>query len=94
MVVSVEAGSINTLGVSPDGRRFLMLKAATDGAGESKQLVVIPAAMNPNLSIDREAVPTFCRRHHITRLVLFRSVLRADFGSESDVDVLVGFQTG
>ncbi len=50
--------------------------------------------MSPHLSIDRDAVSTFCRRHHITRLALFGSVLRADFGPESDVDVLVEFQTG
>jgi predicted nucleotidyltransferase len=33
----------------------------------------------------------FCRRHHIQRLALFGSVLREDFRSDSDVDVLVEF---
>ena len=46
------------------------------------------------ISIDREAVSAFCRRHHIVRLALFGSVLREDFGPESDVDVLVEFQAG
>lgn len=50
--------------------------------------------MSPHLSIDREAVSAFCRRHHIARLALFGSVLRDDFGPESDVDVLVEFQAG
>jgi uncharacterized protein len=50
--------------------------------------------MNPHVSIDREAVSTFCRRHHITRLALFGSVLRDDFDLKSDVDVLVEFQPG
>lgn len=50
--------------------------------------------MSPRLSIDRNAVSAFCRRHHITRLALFGSVLRDDFGPESDVDVLVEFQAG
>ena len=36
----------------------------------------------------------FCRRHHIARLALFGSVLREDFGPDSDVDVLVEFQPG
>ena len=36
----------------------------------------------------------FCRRHHITRLALFGSVLRDDFTLGSDVDVLVEFQAG
>lgn len=36
----------------------------------------------------------FCRRHHIRRMALFGSVLRDDFTSESDVDVLVEFEPG
>ena len=55
---------------------------------------IIEAAMSPHFSIDREAVSAFCRRHHIARLALFGSVLRDDFGPESDVDVLVEFQAG
>lgn len=44
--------------------------------------------------VSREALEAFCRRHHICKLSLFGSVLRADFGPESDVDVLVEFETG
>lgn len=47
-----------------------------------------------HVSIDRDAVSAFCRRHHITRLALFGSVLRNDFRPDSDVDVLVEFQVG
>ncbi len=50
--------------------------------------------VNPRISIDRDAVSAFCRRHHIRRLALFGSVLRDDFGPESDIDVLVEFQAG
>jgi predicted nucleotidyltransferase len=50
--------------------------------------------MSPHLSIDREAVSVFCRRHHIARLALFGSVLRDDFAADSDVDVLVEFLPG
>ena len=50
--------------------------------------------MSPHISIDREAVSAFCRRHHIARLALFGSVLRDDFRPDSDVDVLVEFQPG
>lgn len=46
------------------------------------------------LKIPREAIPDFCRRHHIRRLALFGSVLRDDFRSDSDVDVLVEFEPG
>ena len=51
-------------------------------------------AMSPRISIDRDAVSAFCRRHHIARLALFGSVLRDDFRPDSDVDVLVEFQPG
>jgi len=46
------------------------------------------------LTIDRQAVAAFCRRHHVRRLALFGSVLRDDFTPESDVDVLVEFEPG
>jgi predicted nucleotidyltransferase len=45
----------------------------------------------PRIPIPLEAIAEFCRRHHIVRLALFGSVLRADFGPDSDVDVLVEF---
>jgi uncharacterized protein len=50
--------------------------------------------MSPHVHIDRDAVSAFCRRHHIKRLALFGSVLREDFGPDSDIDVLVEFQPG
>ena len=50
--------------------------------------------MSPHVSIDREAISAFCRRHHIKRLALFGSVLHDDFPPDSDVDVLVEFQPG
>jgi predicted nucleotidyltransferase len=55
---------------------------------------IMNRAMSPQISIDRDAVSAFCRRHHITRLALFGSVLRDNFGPESDIDVLVEFQPG
>lgn len=44
-----------------------------------------------HIAIDQERLVGFCRRHHIRRLALFGSVLRADFGPQSDIDVLVEF---
>ena len=44
-----------------------------------------------NVSVDKERLAAFCRQHHIRRLALFGSVLRADFSQESDIDVLVEF---
>jgi hypothetical protein len=43
------------------------------------------------LEIDEERVAGFCRRWKITELALFGSVLRDDFGPDSDVDFLVSF---
>src|SRR5881296_844742 len=51
-------------------------------------------AVSPQISIDRDAVQAFCRRHHIKRLAIFGSALRDDFRPDSDVDVLVEFQPG
>lgn len=39
-------------------------------------------------------IAEFCRKHRIRKLALFGSVLRDDFGPESDVDVLVEFEPG
>jgi len=47
--------------------------------------------MKANIDIPREAIGEFCRRWRITELSLFGSVLREDFGPDSDVDVLVRF---
>jgi len=48
----------------------------------------------PNIDFDQDAVARFCRANHIRRLSFFGSVLRDDFGPESDVDLLVEFELG
>lgn len=47
-----------------------------------------------HIFVDRTRIEHFCRRHHIRKLSLFGSVLRDDFRSDSDVDVLVEFEPG
>jgi predicted nucleotidyltransferase len=42
----------------------------------------------------RKEIHDFCSRNHIVRLSLFGSVLTSNFGSESDIDVLVEFEPG
>jgi len=44
-----------------------------------------------HVEIERARVAEFCRRNPIQRLVFFGSVLRDDFGPQSDVDGLVEF---
>ena len=50
--------------------------------------------MSPQLSVDREALAAFCKRHHIKQLAVFGSALRDDFRADSDIDVLVEFEPG
>lgn len=50
--------------------------------------------MGVRIDIPKKTVAQFCRRHHITRLSLFGSAIRDDFGPDSDVDVLVEFEPG
>ena len=50
--------------------------------------------MAPRIAIERCQITEFCQRHHVRRLALFGSVLRDDFGPDSDVDVLVEFEPG
>jgi len=47
--------------------------------------------MNKNIVVDKDKIRDFCERHYIRRLAIYGSALRADFGPESDVDVLVDF---
>ena len=46
------------------------------------------------LNISDQRLAEFCRRHYIRKLSFFGSVLRDDFGPESDIDVLVEFEPG
>lgn len=49
------------------------------------------SSIQSRISTSREQLVRYCNRHHIRRMSLFGSVLRRDFGSESDVDILVEF---
>jgi len=42
--------------------------------------------------LPQEALSLFCRQWKIRELALFGSVLREDFGPQSDIDVLVTFE--
>lgn len=49
---------------------------------------------NPKAKPSPPEIAEFCQCHHIRKLSLFGSVLREDFGPQSDVDVLVEFEPG
>jgi predicted nucleotidyltransferase len=46
-----------------------------------------------NISLDMAAIEAFCQKWHIIEFSLFGSVLREDFGPDSDVDVLVTYDS-
>ena len=48
--------------------------------------------MSLQIDIPKKMVAEFCRRNRITRLSLFGSAIRDDFGPDSDIDVLVEFE--
>jgi len=50
--------------------------------------------MSIHIDISKDKIAMFCRRNHIHSFALFGSVLRSDFGPDSDVDVLVEFEAG
>ena len=50
--------------------------------------------MNPQVSVPRAGLASFCRKRGIKRLAVFGSALRSDFGPDSDIDLLVEFEQG
>ena len=50
--------------------------------------------MSIQIKASKEAIARFCQNHHIRKLSFFGSVLRDDFGTDSDVDVLAEFEQG
>jgi predicted nucleotidyltransferase len=47
----------------------------------------------PRVTVPRQQLADFCRRWRVTELSFFGSVMRDDFGPDSDVDVLVTFDS-
>ena len=50
--------------------------------------------MRARIEVPEAKIAEFCRRNRIRRLSFFGSVLRDDFGPDSDVDVLIEFEPG
>ena len=47
-----------------------------------------------HINLPHDKLAGFCRRWNITELSFFGSVLRDDFGADSDVDIMVNFAPG
>jgi hypothetical protein len=50
--------------------------------------------IDTRFTIESKQLDSFCHRNHINKLSLYGSVLRDDFSPESDIDILVEFETG
>jgi hypothetical protein len=50
--------------------------------------------MIERMSIPHEKIKAFCHKWNLSEFALFGSVLRDDFGPDSDVDVLISFKPG
>jgi hypothetical protein len=46
------------------------------------------------VEIPEKELEDFCKRNHIRELSLFGSILREDFSTNSDIDILVEFDEG
>jgi uncharacterized protein len=51
-----------------------------------------PKILASRVPLDAERLAAFGRKRKVRELALFGSVLRDDFGPESDVDVLISFE--
>ncbi len=67
-----------------------MSASVRSGAGELAERDRLAA----RLGVPMSEIAAFCDRWRVAELALFGSVLRDDFGPDSDVDVLVRFKAG
>ena len=60
-------------------------QASTGTVGESQRLVF-------RIGVPLNEIAAFCDRWQVDELALFGSVLRDDFGADSDIDILLRFK--
>ena len=68
----------------------LHAKLVTSDARETRRTG--PVTLGARIDIPQDALAALCTRWQISELALFGSVLRADYGPESDIDLLVRFR--
>lgn len=52
----------------------------------------MPPILRTAIPLPMEAIAALCAKHHVRELAVFGSILRSDFGPESDVDFLARFE--
>lgn len=73
-------------------RRDTITAGAVDFNPATGIIADMPATRELAIPIPHEEIAAFCRKWGIRKLAFFGSVVRDDFGPESDVDVLVEFR--
>lgn len=63
----------------------------TPGTQQNKLPESLQNLLNDRLNVSLTQISEFCQRWHIIEFSLFGSVLRDDFRTDSDIDVLVTF---
>src|SRR5438552_9260798 len=79
-------------GIGHDKDTFNVNRQMIPDGQANVRIVEMTSARELAIPISHEQVADFCRRWRIRRLSFFGSVVRDDFGSDSDVDVLVEFR--
>jgi hypothetical protein len=93
ILTRTQAGNLVNYQANPKSPIFAELKSIvrkTFGVAQPEPLDIVAKRFR----IPKDLLVEFCRKHYITRLALFGSVLREDFGPDSDIDVLVEFEPG
>ena len=57
-------------------------------------MAALGSAATARVHLPSEQIAAFCERWNVVEIALFGSVLRDDFGPDSDIDVLVRFRPG
>ena len=71
-------------------RRYELLRQGYDLGKIAEKVAMV---LSSKVNIPQKQISAFCHRHSIKKLSLFGSVLRGDFSSSNDVDVLVEFES-
>src|SRR4030095_12412197 len=82
------------VGRAPWGHCVALRGHSAHGAGYNLRSMSPRSVVHERLRVAPKDLAAFCRRWHIAKLEVFGSLLREDFGAESDVDFLVSFEPG
>ena len=94
IVVRERTGNMVYYQANSDNPIFTELKGIVEKTFGSEDVKKPLDMITRRFRVPPEKLAGFCRKHHIKKLSLFGSVLTEDFRPDSDVDVLVEFESG